>query len=115
MRRLSLLTLLLMLERVLHAGATLCISHGILEYLVLEARRHTVKEALPQDLQTDSTTRPAEDLNWVRRYTPSVQDDSLCSSTDGPFCSLLGTDTEVPVFADGARFQTGKYDVFMTM
>eukprot|EP00747_Dinoflagellata_sp_TGD_P167056 gnl/TRDRNA2_/TRDRNA2_190839_c0_seq1.p1 gnl/TRDRNA2_/TRDRNA2_190839_c0~~gnl/TRDRNA2_/TRDRNA2_190839_c0_seq1.p1 ORF type:complete len:131 (-),score=16.25 gnl/TRDRNA2_/TRDRNA2_190839_c0_seq1:58-450(-) len=94
-------------------SATLCISHDDLEYMVLEVRRHIVRDALPEDLQVGSSDRsqerratPNSVLDRVRRYTPEVQDTSLCFSTDGPFCGILPASPRVPIYADGARFKS---------
>mmetsp|Transcript_153214 Transcript_153214/g.491332 ORF Transcript_153214/g.491332 Transcript_153214/m.491332 type:complete len:168 (-) Transcript_153214:58-561(-) len=95
---------------------TLCVeSQDSLEGLVLEVRRRIVRPELL------GATAPSEEkglantttLENVRRFEPRVRDNSLCSSTDGPYCSLVGLLHTPPVVADGAVFSEQRFTLFV--
>ena len=46
------------------ASATLCVGHNVLELYVLEARRHIVKDALPEELRRGGRERSLEELAY---------------------------------------------------
>ncbi|CAE8590284.1 unnamed protein product [Polarella glacialis] len=103
--------LLASLSLVPRAEASLCVPHALLEYLVLETRRTIISQALPAELQVTKATRSLEELDYVRRYTHTVRDDSLCSSAGGPSCPFLGRGREAMVYADGACFHSDTFTV----
>lgn len=92
----------------LTARASLCVL--VLEQLqifVLEVRRQLVRSGLQGELD-DESWLPAEALERLKPYEPTVRDNSLCSSMDGPFCGLFPTaapmPSKAPIVADGALF-----------
>ncbi|CAJ1360557.1 unnamed protein product [Effrenium voratum] len=93
MRRVILLAILILPQGV--AGALSLPVYQSLEWLVLSIRQSLMKSAW------EDAGLPAPDVKSLKQYSPQVQDDSLCSSTQGPHCRLVGGSAP-PVVADGA-------------
>mmetsp|Transcript_106614 Transcript_106614/g.211759 ORF Transcript_106614/g.211759 Transcript_106614/m.211759 type:complete len:191 (+) Transcript_106614:28-600(+) len=90
-----------------HALGTLCVSQTPgLERLVLEVRRRHLQDMDAQTLASE------EELNSIRPLSPEVRDDSICSSADGPYCSLAGLMVP-PVVADGVRFRGSDFSLMV--
>jgi len=97
-------------------GALGVLQPTVLEELTLEVRRFIVQPALEGK---GASKAPAgtwklgtvDDLEDVRRYAPAIRDNSMCSSSDGPYCGLLGRSP--PVITDGARFQDVHFSLFV--
>mmetsp|Transcript_138423 Transcript_138423/g.386111 ORF Transcript_138423/g.386111 Transcript_138423/m.386111 type:complete len:193 (-) Transcript_138423:85-663(-) len=90
--------------------ATLCVG-AQLERLVLEVRRHIVRVGPGADQGQPASP---DALEGLRRYAPTVRDDSQCCSADGPYCAFVGAmGGAPPVIADGALFPNQAFSLFI--
>lgn len=107
------------------SNASLCIDEQALDYIVLEARSHILKDPLrnqknaPKAPKTKGSILDPENkamYDQFRKYKGVIQDKSVCSSLDaGPYCPLVASGlapasinlTEAPpIEADGVVFNS---------
>lgn len=107
-----------MMRRNVVLGALCVPQHTALEELTLEIRRRILQPALEGAEGSSKLPEEAldlgnvDDLEDTLHYAPTIRDNSICSSSHGPYCAILGTSSP-PVVADGARFHDVRFSLFV--